>query len=107
MNLNPFKKLNPQARILIIADNLWLFGEGMFGPLFAIFSEQVGGDLLDVTWAWAPYLIVTGIFVIIFGKIPKRLGVRRLLVTGYYLNALFTICYLFVDSQVSLLLVQS
>ncbi len=63
--------------------------------------------MLDVTWAWATYLIVTGIFVIIFGKISKRLGVRRLLVAGYYLNALFTFGYLLVDSQMGLLLIQA
>ncbi len=105
--MNLFKKLNPQTRILIIADNLWLFGEGMFGPLFAVFSERVGGDLLDITWAWATYLIVTGIFVIIFGRISKRLGVRKLLVAGYYLNAVFTFGYLLVDSQIGLLIVQA
>ena len=38
---------------LLVASSLWYFGEGLFGPLFAVFSEKVGGDLLDITWAWA------------------------------------------------------
>lgn len=102
-----FTKLNPQARILIIADNLWLFGEGMFGPLFAVFAERIGGDLLDISWAWATYLIVNGILVMLFGRISSAIGVRTLLVAGYYLNALFTFGYLFVDSAFDLLLVQA
>lgn len=102
-----FKKLSTQAKILIIADNLWLFGEGMFGPLFAIFAGQVGGDLLDISWAWATYLIVSGTLIIVFGHVSDKIGARRLLVAGYYLNAIFTFCYLFVDSATSLLLVQA
>ncbi|MCU0660258.1 MAG: MFS transporter [Candidatus Pacebacteria bacterium] len=107
MKLHLFRKLNPQARILIIADNLWLFGEGMFGPLFAVFAEHIGSDLLDISWAWATYLIINGILVIVFGKISSSIGVRRLLVGGYYLNAIVTFGYLFVDSAVDLLLVQA
>ena len=107
MKIKLFEKLSAQAKILIIADNLWLFGEGMFGPLFAVFAERVGGDLLEISWAWATYLIINGIFIVIFGKISDKLGVRRLLVTGYYLNVIFTFGYLFVHSALALLIVQA
>ena len=60
--------LNKTTRILLIASSLWYFGEGLFGPLFAIYAEKIGGDLLDITWAWAAYLMATGIFYVIVGK---------------------------------------
>ena len=25
--------------------------EGMFGPLFALFANRLGGSILDITWA--------------------------------------------------------
>ncbi|MFW5719419.1 MAG: hypothetical protein ACOCXT_00120 [Candidatus Dojkabacteria bacterium] len=46
-------KNNKPLLLLLIAGNIWYFGEGMFGPLLAVFAERIGGDLLDITWVWA------------------------------------------------------
>lgn len=96
-----------KTKILRFADNLWYFGEGMFGPLLAVFAQRIGGDILDISWAWAIYLIVCGFFMIIFGKLADKMGSEILLVTGYYLNALFTLGYLFVQTPASLFLVEA
>ena len=93
---------------LLVASSLWYFGEGLFGPLFAVFSEKVGGDLLDITWAWALYLIITGIAYVAIGRIFNRSKWKyHLIVVGYGLNTLFTFAYLLVDDTTSLLLVQA
>src|SRR3989344_2612686 len=61
--------LNRNLRLLLYSSNLWYLGEGMLGPLFAIFAGRIGGDILDITWAWATYLIVTGVLYILVGKL--------------------------------------
>lgn len=97
-----------EEKILLNADNLWYAGEGMLGPLFAVFSQRIGGNILDITWAWATYLVVTGIFAMVFGQISDKPGrTEKLLVGGYALNAILTFCYLFVSSPFQLLLVQA
>jgi len=99
--------LNPKTRILLWADNLWYFGEGMLGPLFAVFTERIGGDILDISWAWAAYLIATGVFIMIVGKISDKKGMKeKLIISGYILNAIFTFGYLLVNSPLRLLLLQ-
>ncbi len=96
------------VRMLLFASSLWYFGEGLFGPLFAVFSEKVGGDLLDITWAWSLYLIVTGVFYVLIGKLFNRsIWKPKLIVIGYALNTIFTFCYLFVSDTTSLLLTQA
>lgn len=92
---------------MLYGSNLWYIGEGLFGPLVAIFTQRIGGDLLDVSWAWATYMIVTGILVIIVGKISDRFDKRKILVSGYFLNALFTFAYLFVNTPYQLIMVQA
>lgn len=93
---------------MLIAANIWYFGEGMMGPLFAIFSEKVGGDILDITWAWATYLIITGIFYIVVGKLINGKSYKeKVLVAGYALNAIFTFGYLFVTNPLQLFIVQA
>jgi len=99
--------LNRATKILLIASSLWYFGEGLFGPLFAIYAEKIGGDLLDITWAWAIYLIATGLFYAIIGRLFTRSKFKRhLMVFGYGLNALLTFGYIFVQNTQQLFLLQ-
>lgn len=82
----------------------------MFGPLLAVFAEKVGGDLLDVSWAWAIFLIVHGVLSVIVGKYFDGLRSHRakvlLLLAGYALNAAFTFGFLFVHTTTSLFIVE-
>lgn len=100
--------LNKKIRSLLLADTVWFFGEGMLGPLFAVFAQRVGGDVLNIATAWAAYLIVAGIFTILVGKLSDtKIGKRRLVFLGYVLNAVFTFTYLLVNSPVRLFLVEA
>ena len=99
--------LNRKLKILLHSSNIWYLGEGMFAPLFAVFSQKLGGNILDVSQVWAAYLVVSGILTVWVGKIPKRvISTAKLMIIGYFLNSLFTFAYIFVSSQRSLLLVQ-
>lgn len=80
----------------------------MMGPLFAVFVEKVGGDILDITCAWATYLVITGLFYIIVGKLLNNKDYKeKVMIFGYALNAIFTFGYILVDSPFSLFLVQA
>ena len=35
--------LNKNLKILLYGGNIWYFAEGMLGPLFAVFTERIGG----------------------------------------------------------------
>ena len=99
--------LNKTTKILLIASSLWYFGEGLFGPLFAIFAEKIGGDILDITWAWAAYLIATGIFYVLVGKfVNKSKYKKEVMIFGYGLNALLTFGYIFVHNTQQLFMIQ-
>jgi MFS family permease len=99
--------VSSRIRILLYGSNIWYFGEGMLGPLFAVFTERIGGSILDISWAWATYLIFTGVFVIFVGKISDTRSKENLMVLGYGLNALLTFAYLLVSSPAHLFLVQA
>lgn len=101
-------KLNRHIKILLYGANIWYFGEGMLGPLFAVFAERVGGDVLDISWAWATYLIFSGVFYIVVGKITDKYNnTEKTMVFGYALNALFTFGFLFVSKPWHLFVVQA
>ncbi len=99
--------LHSKERILLMGSNIWNFADGMLGPLFAVFTAKVGGDVLEITWAWAIYLFVTGFMVIIFGKVSDKYSKEKLMVAGYALTAIFTFSYIFVQNPLHLFLVQA
>lgn len=96
------------TRILLWGANIWFFGEGLLGPLFAVFTEKIGGDILDVSWAWSIFLVVTGVFYILFGKLIVAYNINhaKMLILGYGLNAVFTFGYLLVKTPEQLFLIQ-
>ncbi len=99
--------VNKHERILLVGASLFNFADGMLGPLLAVFTERVGGDILDVSWAWATYLIVTGIAVMFVGKYSDKHNKAFLLTLGYALTTIFTFSYLFVESPFHLFIVQA
>lgn len=99
--------MNKKIKSLLFGGNLWYFAEGMFGPLLAVFTERMGGDILDITSAWATYLLVTGFLTIYVGKISDKLDKAKIMIFGYALNAFFTFSYLLVDSSLDLFIVQA
>ena len=99
--------MNTETRALLYSCYLWFFAEGMLGPLFAVFSQRIGGDVLDISWAWATYLILMGSVSVIVGKISDRkLMKERLMLAGFAANTILTFGYLFVQSPLHLLLLQ-
>ena len=99
--------LGKEIRILLFGSSIWYLGEGMLGPIFGVFTTSIGGSILDISWIWAAYLIATGVFTVIVGKISDaRYSKEKLLVTGYALNTLFTFGYLFATTPQRLLFVQ-
>ena len=98
--------ISKQTKILIIGSNLWYLGEGMLGPLFAVFGQKIGGSILDISWAWAIYLIVIGVLIIFIGNISDKMQKEKLMIAGYGLNALFTFGYLLISKPIHLFVVQ-
>ncbi len=97
-----------KEKILLNSTYLWYFGAGMLGPLFAVFTQKIGGDILEISWAWATYLIISGILIIIMGKISDNFASKeKLMVAGYALNTIFTFGYLFVSTPIHLFIVEA
>jgi MFS family permease len=77
------------------------------GDALTIFTQRVGGDILDLTWAWAAYLTVTGLGMLAVGQIGDRVGHHTLSVIGYALTSFFTFGYLLVQTPFELFVVQA
>lgn len=100
--------LTKRIRILLLSDYFMVFGSGMLGPLFAVFTEKIGGDILDIAWVWATYMIMTGIIIVAVGKISDKLIAKeKLVIAGFLLSSIFTLGYLLVSKPFHLFFVQA
>ncbi len=98
--------MNRYLKILLLGSWIWYFGAGLFGPLYAVFAEQIGGDILDITGAYALFLIVVGVMSIYIGKISDHHSKKKLMIFGFLLNAIATFGYLLVNNPLKLFVVQ-
>lgn len=94
-------------KILIAADAFATLALGMIGPIYAIFVENIGGDILDVGWAYFVFTFTSGAVLYLISTWENKIKHKeKLVVLGYLINALGCFLYFFVDTQMALLVVQ-
>lgn len=99
--------INYPLRILLFTNGLILFSGAMLGPIYALFVDEIGGDLLDASLAGATFSLTAAIVVFLFGKLSDSVKENELLVVfGYVLMGIGFLLYAVVDSMAMLLLIQ-
>lgn len=99
---------NKAIRILLFTNGLVLVAGAMLGPIYALYVEKVGGDLLDASYAFAVFALVAGITTLVSGKYSDQLKENELIVAaGYVIMGVGFLGYMFVNSVFSLLVVQA
>lgn len=97
---------NNIVRLLLVTESLWSFGAGLFFPIFAIFSERVGGDILDAGIAAAIFILVTSLCEYPIGKLIDRYREKWFIVGDYVLEGCVFIGYIFVTNIYELFILQ-
>lgn len=98
---------NKALKILLVTNGLILIAGAMIGPIYALFVEQIGGDLLDASVAGGLFALTAGIVSLLFGRLSDEIRHSDfVLIFGYCLIGLGFLLYLFVDSVLFLFAVQ-
>ena len=99
--------LNKALRIMLFTNALILIASAMLAPIYAIFVEKIGGDLLDASYASALYSLISGLGVYVMAKYSNKIKEKELVVVaGYIIIAIGFLAYLFVQNVWNLLFVQ-
>jgi len=96
-------------KILIATSILCNIGFALYEPIYAIFVQQIGGDLLTAATSIGLFSVVLGVFTIIFGKLSDmKKGLKnKLVVLGYSIVAAAFLGYYFVRSPIDLFVIQA
>lgn len=99
--------INKPLKILLGTNSLILLAGAMFGPIYALFVEEIGGDILDAGVAAAIFAIAAGITTLLIGRFTDKVRENELVVVfGYLVMASGFFLFSFVHSVATLLLVQ-
>ncbi len=100
-----FKK---QIRILLLTDGLAMVAAAMLAPIYALFVERIGGDLLDASLTVGVFAFFAALTAFFSGKYADKIEENELiLVLGYGLMGIGFFLYIFVDAIWQLFLIQA
>jgi MFS family permease len=92
--------LSRRCRLLVIISLLTTFAESMLVPMYAAFTESVGGSILDAGIAFAVFSMATGLFISLIGTRPCfQRHVKSFLILGFLVSACCDISYTFVQNR--------
>lgn len=93
--------------MLLIFDAISILIAGMFGPLYGIFVERIGGDILQASSIWTAFLFTAGVLTFVLSRwVDSHRHYRKLLLANYAMQTIGYIGYLFVQNPLTLLIVQ-
>ncbi len=99
--------LSAQARLLLKISFLVTFSESMLVPMYAVFTEKVGGSILDAGIAYSVFSIATGLVIALLGTrdVFER-HTRRFLIVGFLGSVICDVGFIFVQNRWQLFGVQ-
>ncbi|MBS3153286.1 MFS transporter [Candidatus Woesearchaeota archaeon] len=93
--------------LLLLADSWFNLALGMLGPIYALFVQEIGGDLLDASLAYFIFMITSGIVIYIVGLWEDKFDHKeKFIIAGYFLSSIGVALYLFVNNITMLFLTQ-
>ncbi|OGY43981.1 MAG: hypothetical protein A2731_02530 [Candidatus Buchananbacteria bacterium RIFCSPHIGHO2_01_FULL_39_8] len=94
-------------KILLVTNSLILVAGAMIGPIYALFVEEIGGDLLDASLTGGVFALAAGITTLISGKFSDKIKENELIVVlGYGIMGFSFLLYIFCNSIWFLFLIQ-
>ena len=76
------KFFNQALRLLLITNGLVLLAAAMLGPIYALFVEEIGGDLLEASLTGGIFALAAGITTLIAGRYTDKLKENNSLIVS-------------------------
>lgn len=85
---------NRAIRILLFTNALVMFGAAMLAPIYALFVEKVGGNLLDASLTGGVFALASGITTLAAGRYADHMKEKELIVVfGYFVMGIGYLLY--------------
>lgn len=95
------------TRILLTTQMIAVGAAGMLTPIYAIYVQKIGGDIIEAAGAWTIFSIVSGVLTILFGRLTDKVREPEyFIVAGFFVAAAGYFGYTLVQNPLHLFIVQ-
>ncbi|MEK6937338.1 MAG: MFS transporter [Nanoarchaeota archaeon] len=99
--------MKKELKILLLAFCFSSFAFSMLSPIYAIFVEEIGGGILEASYAIAIFTFSSGVLIYLVSRLEDKVKhLEYLLSLGYLVNAIAFLSYVFVSKPVHLYFVE-
>ena len=96
-----------EMNILLWASAMFMLAGGLFGPIYAIFVEEIGGDILTAGAAYSAFAIASGVLIFFVSRWEDHVKHQEnLVVAGFGLSCIGYFGYLLIQNPLDLFIVQ-
>ena len=100
--------MHKQMKLFLTMFSFFSLAAGMFGPIYAIYVQKIGGDILATGTSWAIFMIISGIGILLMGRIQDKIKKEKpIIILGTALTSLAYLGYFFVSNVYQLFFVQA
>lgn len=98
---------NPAIKMLLLTQSFVLIAGAMLGPVYALFIEELGGDLYDAGLIFATFAFFAGVTVLLTGKILDKIkNTQMIVIIGSVIMGIGFSLYIFAHSIQVLIFVE-
>ena len=98
--------MNKGYKILLATSLLSGFADNLIGSFYAVFVQKIGGSILDIGYSITLYSILTGVLIILIGKVSDKINPKTITVLGFIIFAVGNFGYLFISKPYQLFILQ-
>ncbi|MBX4198296.1 MFS transporter [Candidatus Parcubacteria bacterium] len=99
--------INKALRTLYFYNAIFVLAGSLFGPLYAVYIEKIGGNVFIISVSWALFLISSTLFTYVISKFGDTVREKEyLLMAGFLLRGVVWILYIFVGNLWFLMVLQ-
>ena len=99
--------INKALKTLLVYNGIFTLAGGLFGPLYALYVVRVTPSVIAVSVSWAIFLISSTLVTFVISKVGDSIKEKEyLLMAGFLVRAIAWISYIFVDSILTLVILQ-
>lgn len=97
-----------EVKILLLSGGIYLFAVGLFGPIYAVFTEEIGGDILTAGMTYAAFAIAAGLTTFLISRLGDKVkNIENLIIAGFSFGAIGFFGYTLVSKPWHLFIVQT
>lgn len=99
--------MREKLRILLIAESFFILSVGLLLPIYAIFVQKIGGDILEASGSFALFSFSMGVVLFFISRWEDHVKhIEKMIILGYLIEFIGITGYLFVSKPSHLFLVQ-